>query len=62
MIAYWKATNDEQYAYVDALESYKTILKNEEKYIAQNAEYYINRVNRRRNNHSFLVEPEKRNA
>lgn len=62
MVAYWQSTNDKQYAYAGALESYKTILKNEEKYIAQNAEYYINRVNRRRNNHSFLVEPDKRNA
>ena len=64
MYDYLKVTDDKQYAKSSGSEEQyqqycKNIFQKEQQYIAQTADYYINRIYRRS---SLIVEPDKRNA
>jgi|GEM_PF-1495682 phcA len=64
MYDYLKVTSDKQYAKSSGSEEQyqqycKNIFQKEQQYIAQTADYYINRIYRRS---SLIVEPNKRNA
>jgi hypothetical protein len=64
MYDYLKVTDDKQYAKSSGSEEQyqqycKNIFQKEQQYIAQTADYYINRIYQRS---SLIVEPDKRNA